>query len=50
MTDVFRGATASRVLHNVTFSSSVRRLTDFCTLMEYSNRDNQLEQIEVYNH
>ena len=32
MTNVFRGATASRVLRKVKLSSSVRWLTDLCTL------------------
>ena len=32
MTNVFRGATASRVLRKVKLSSSVRWLTDFCPL------------------
>ena len=32
MTNVFRGATASRVLCKVKLSSSVRWLTDFCPL------------------
>ena len=32
MTNVFRGTTASRVLHKVNFSSLFRWLTDFCTL------------------
>ena len=32
MTNVFRGATASRVLHNVKLSTSVRWLADFCPL------------------
>ena len=35
---VFRGATASRVLHKVKLSSSVRWLTDFCPLMSLSRQ------------
>ena len=35
---VFRGATASRVLRKVQLSSSIRLLTDFCTLMSLSRQ------------
>ena len=35
---VFRGVTASRVLRKVKLSSSVRWLTDFCTLTSLGRR------------
>ena len=35
---VYRGATASRVLRKVKLSSSVRWLTDFCTLTSLGRR------------
>ena len=38
MRNVFRGATASRVLRKVKLSSSLRGLTDFCTLTSLGRR------------